>query len=165
MPFEVFDTELRGVKAIKPEALIDTGSIQDNCSKSRANVLRGLYYQKDDTGKAKIVQCFEGVIFNVVVDFKTESLILGESLSTILSVYNKIMSYVPRDFANRSLTLSDTAKVRYKIDNEYKPDREGGIIRDDSTLAIDMPAEDPILSEKDTNWPQFETVVERDLVF
>ena len=185
MPFEFSDTKLRGLKAIKPEVFederglfmetykwrafeeagIDVGFIQDNYSKSKANVLRGLHYQKGDAAQAKIIQCFEGAIFDVVVDLKKKSPTFGESWSTILSEHNKKMLYVPRDFAHGFLTLSETAKVRYKVDNDYEPNREGGIIWDDPTLAIDWPPEDPILSEKDMNWPTFETAVERELVF
>lgn len=185
VPFEIFDTDLRGLKEISPEVFederglfmetykrtafeaagIDGRFIQDNYSKSRANVLRGLHYQLGEAAQAKIVQCIEGVIFDVVVDLNQESPTFGESSSMVLSEHNKKMLYVPRDFAHGFLTLSDTAKVRYKVDNEYAPNKEGGIIWDDPTLAIDWPVADPILSEKDSNWPTFETAVERELVF
>lgn len=185
MPFEFSDTELRGLIAIEPEVFedkrglfmetykraafedagIDVGFIQDNCSKSKSNVLRGLHYQKGDAAQAKIVQCTEGTVFDVVVDLKKESPTFGEYSSTILSEENNMMLYVPRDYAHGFLTLSDTAKVRYKVDNDYTPDREGGIIWDDPTVAIDWPSDDPILSEKDMNWPTLETAIENDLVF
>lgn len=185
MPFEFSDTEIRGLKVIKPEVFedkrglfmetfkraafekagIDREFIQDNYSKSEANVLRGLHYQKGDAAQAKIVQCLKGVILDVVVDLKQDSPTFGEPLSRILSEHNKKMLYVPRDFAHGFLTLSNTAKVQYKVDNDYKPDAESGIIWDDPKLAIDWPVEDPILSEKDMNWPTFETAVNRDLMF
>ncbi|UWG50165.1 dTDP-4-dehydrorhamnose 3,5-epimerase or related enzyme [Halalkaliarchaeum sp. AArc-CO] len=185
MPFEFSDTELRGLKAIKPEVFeddrglfmetykreafeeagIDVGFIQDNFSKSTSNVLRGLHYQTGDAAQAKIVQCTAGKIFDVVVDLKKASPTFGEYTSTILSEENKLMLYVPREYAHGFLTLSDTAKVRYKVDNDYRPNREGGIIWDDPTLAIDWPSDDPILSEKDRNWPTLETAIENDLVF
>jgi len=185
MPFEFSDTEIRGLKLIKPEVFederglfmetykraafeeagIDVEFIQDNHSKSTANVLRGLHYQKGDAAQAKLVRCSEGVIFDVVVDLRTEHSTFGESWSTILSEHNKRMLYVPRGFAHGFLTLSETAKVGYKVDNDYQPDREGGIIWDDPTLDINWPIESPVLSEKDTNWPTFETSVESDLVF
>lgn len=185
MPFEFSDTELRGLKIIKPkvfeddrglfmeaykrtafaEAGIEVGFVQDNYSKSKANVLRGLHYQKGDAAQAKLVHCSAGAVFDVVVDLNRDSPTFGDSLTTILSEHNNKMLYVPPDYAHGFLTLSDTAKVRYKIDTGYAPDREGGIIWDDPTLAIDWPTEDPILSEKDSNWPTFETAVENNLVF
>ncbi|OYR41419.1 dTDP-4-dehydrorhamnose 3,5-epimerase [Halorubrum sp. Eb13] len=185
MPFEFSDTEVHGLKVIEPEVFederglfmetykreafeeagIDVGFIQDNYSKSKANVLRGLHYQKGDATQAKVVRCSEGAIFDIAVDLRKESPTFGESLSTILSEHNKKILYVPRGFAHGFLALSDTAKVRYKVDNDYEPDKEGGIIWNDSTLAIDWPVEEPILSEKDKNWPTFEAAVERDLVF
>lgn len=185
MPFEFSDTELRGLKIITPEVFkdrrglfmeayeqtafekagIDVEFIQDNYSKSKANVLRGLHYQKGAAAQAKLVQCSEGVIFGVVVDLKESSPTFGESSTIILSEHNGKMLYVPRDYAHGFLALSDTAKVRYKVDNDYAPDREAGIIWDDPTLAIDWPVDDPILSEKDSNWPTFETAVEEGVVF
>lgn len=147
------------------EAGIDAEFIQDNYSKSKANVLRGLHYQEGDAAQAKLVHCSAGVIFDVVVDLKERSPTFGESAATILSEYNNKMLYIPRDYAHGFLTLSESTKVRYKIDNDYEPDREAGIIWDDPTLAIDWPSEDPILSEKDSNWPTFETAVNDGLVF
>ncbi len=185
MPFEFSDTELRGLKIIKPtvfkddrgqfmemykrepftEAGIEVEFVQDNCSKSKANVLRGLHYQRGDAAQAKVVQCSEGTILDVVVDLNTESDSFGRSRSLILSEHNNRMVYVPRDYAHGFLTLSDTATVRYKVDNEYSPDDEGGIIWDDPMLAIDWPTDDPKLSEKDTTWPTLEAAIESDLVF
>ena len=185
MPFEFSDTELRGVRIIRPtvfsdergvfmevykrepfaEAGIETEFVQDNCSKSKANVLRGLHYQRGDAAQAKLVQCSKGTILDVVVDINTASDSFGRSKSIVLSEHNNRMVYVPRDYAHGFLTLSDTATVRYKVDTEYSPDDEAGIIWDDPTAAIDWPADDPILSEKDTTWPTLEAAVERDLVF
>lgn len=185
MPFEFTNTEIRGLKVIKPEifedkrgtfmetyktaafekAGIDARFIQDNYSKSTANVLRGLHYQEGDAVQAKLIKCSEGVIFDAVVDLREESATFGESWSTILSEHNAKMLYVPRGLAHGFLALSGAAKVGYKVDNDYRPDRERGIIWDDPTLAIDWPVESPVLSEKDTNWPTFETAVERGLVF
>lgn len=185
MPFEFFDAGPHGVKIIKPEVFhdergefretykkpafeqagIDGEFVQDNFSKSKANVLRGLHYQMGDAVQGKIVECSNGVLFDVVVDLREDSPTFGESWSIILSEYNRKMLYVPRGFAHGFLTLSETAGVRYKVDNAYKPDKEAGVIWDDPTLAIDWPVEEPILSEKDMNWPTFEAAVKRDLVF
>lgn len=185
MPFKFSDTELRGLKVINPdvfederglfmetykraafeEAGIDMEFIQDNYSKSKANVLRGLHYQKGEAAQAKIVQCFEGVIFDAVVDLREESPTFCESSSTILSEHNNKILYVPRGFAHGFLTLSDVAKVRYKVDNDYQPNREGGIIWDDPKLAIDWPVENPNLSEKDVDWPTLKTAAEKNLLF
>lgn len=185
MPFNFSDVGLRNLKIIRPEVFedkrgmfmeayskeafkhvgIDVEFIQDNYSKSTANVLRGLHYQEGDAAQAKLIQCFEGVIFDAVVDLRKESPTFGEAWSTILSEHNKKMLYIPRGCAQGFLALSDTAKVAYKVDNDYKPEREAGIIWDDPKLGINWPVKSPILSEKDTNWPTLETAVERDLVF
>ena len=75
------------------------------------------------------------------------------------------MFHVPRHFAHTPLKLSDTAEVRYEIDDDHEPNKSGGMIRNDQTSAIGWPAEDPILSEKNPNWQAFETAAERDLAF
>lgn len=185
VPFEFSDTDLRGVKIIEPtvftdergqfmevykrevftEAGIEEEFVQDNCSISKANVLRGLHYQRGDAAQAKIVQCSDGAILDVVVDLKAKSDTFGQSKSLVLSEHNNRILYVPRDYAHGFITLSDTATVRYKVDNKFSPDDEAGIIWDDPTLEIDWPIDDPTLSEKDTTWPTLEAAVERDLVF
>lgn len=185
MAFEFSDTEIPGLKIIHPEvyedkrglfmetykrtafeeAGIDVGFIQDNYSKSKANVLRGLHYQTGDAAQAKMLHCSAGVIFDAVVDLRKDSPTFGESWSTILSEHNNKLIYVPRGLAHGFLTLSETAKVRYKVDNHYRPNREAGISWDDPTLAIDWPTEEPIVSEKDKDWPTFDVALERDLVF
>ncbi|OYR44612.1 dTDP-4-dehydrorhamnose 3,5-epimerase [Halorubrum sp. Ea8] len=185
MPFEFSDTDLRGVKIIKPtvfgdergqfmevykreafnEAGIEEEFVQDNCSKSEANVLRGLHYQRGDAAQTKLVQCSGGAILDTVVDLKYDSDTFGHSKSVILSEHNNRMLYVPRDYAHGFLTLTDNATVRYKVDSKYSPEDEAGIIWDDPTLEIDWPVDDPKLSDKDTTWPTLEAAVERDLVF
>lgn len=77
----------------------------------------------------------------------------------IFSKYNKKMLY--RNFAH---ALGDITKVQYTVDNNCNPNRKGGMTWDDPTLAIDWPAEDPILS-KNMSRPTFETAVNRDVVF
>jgi len=185
MPFEFRRLEIPDVVLIKPKVFGDDRGffmetykksdferagikgefVQDNHSKSRYGVLRGLHYQKEPYTQAKIVRCIKGVIYDVAVDLRKNSPTFGKYIGVILSEYNKYMLYVPRGFAHGFLVLSGEAEVVYKVDNEYAPDYEGGLIWKDPDVNIPWPIEDPILSEKDQKWPTLRELMERDELF
>ncbi|MBW9223433.1 dTDP-4-dehydrorhamnose 3,5-epimerase [Methanothermococcus sp. SCGC AD-155-E23] len=185
MPFEFRRLEIPDVVLIKPKVFGDERGffmetykksdferagikgefVQDNHSKSRYGVLRGLHYQKGPYTQAKIVRCIKGVIYDVAVDLRKNSPTFGKYIGVILSEYNKYMLYVPRGFAHGFLVLSGEAEVVYKVDNEYAPDYEGGLIWKDPDVNIPWPIEDPILSEKDQKWPTLRELMERDELF
>lgn len=174
MPFEFKETKIKDVKIIEPEVFedergffletyvkedfeeagISTDFVQDNHSKSEYGVLRGLHFQKGEYSQAKLVRCAKGVIFDVAVDLRPESETFGEHIWFILSEHNRRQIYIPRDFAHGFLSLSETAEVVYKVDNDYAPNQEGGIIWDDPQLNIPWPIEKPKLSDQDMNWPK-----------
>lgn len=173
MSFDFVQTDIEGVFIVKPEVYedergflletyekgsfqkvgIDTEFILEFYSKSEQDVLRGLHQQKEPYQQAKLVRCFQGKIFDVAIDVRLESNTFGEYVSTILSSENKHALYIPRGFLHGFVTLSDDAVVHYKVDNEYAPDNECGVIWNDPAIGIDWPVEDPIISEKDQGWP------------
>ncbi|WP_456423186.1 dTDP-4-dehydrorhamnose 3,5-epimerase [Thermococcus sp.] len=139
--------------------------VQDNHSRSRYGVLRGLHFQREPYAQAKIIRCTRGVIYDVAVDLRKDSPTFGKWVGVILSEYNKWQLYIPRGFAHGFLVLSDVAEVVYKVDNVYAPDYEGGIIWNDLDIGIDWPIDDPIVSEKDRKWPTLREAIERGWVF
>ena len=139
--------------------------LQDNHSRSRYGVLRGLHFQREPHAQAKIVRCIRGVIYDVAVDLRKNSPTFGKYVGVILSEYNKYMLYIPRGFAHGFLVLSGEAEVVYKVDNEYAPHSEGGLIWNDPDVNIPWPIEDPVLSEKDQKWPTLKELIERDDLF
>jgi len=139
--------------------------LQDNHSRSRYGVLRGLHFQREPYAQAKIVRCIRGVIYDVAVDLRKNSPTFGKYVGVILSEYNKYMLYIPRGFAHGFLVLSGEAEVVYKVDNEYAPHSEGGLIWNDPDVNIPWPIEDPVLSEKDQKWPTLKELIERDDLF
>jgi dTDP-4-dehydrorhamnose 3,5-epimerase len=185
MPFEFEETDIKDAEIVKPQVFgddrgffmetyvkekfeeggIDTEFIQDNHSKSEHGVLRGLHYQKGEHSQGKLVRCSQGVIMDVIVDLREDSETFGEHLKVILSEHNKKMLWVPRGFAHGFYTLSETAEVQYKVDNDYAPDQEAGIAWDDPELDINWPTDDPKLSEKDEEWPTLEEAKEKCLLF
>lgn len=185
MPFEFERLEIPDVILIKPKVFGDERGffmetykkpdferagiigefIQDNHSRSRYGVLRGLHFQREPYAQAKIVRVVRGIIYDVAVDLRRNSPTFGKWIGVTLSEHNKYQLYVPRGFAHGFVVLSEVADVIYKVDNLYAPEYEGGIIWSDPELEIDWPVEAPIVSEKDKRWPTLKEAVERGWVF
>ena len=141
--------------------------VQDNQSKSKKGVLRGLHFQKENT-QAKLVRVIKGEVFDVAVDLRPNSKTYGKWEGTILSEKNKKMFMIPRGFAHGFLVLSDEAEFTYKCDDVYNHEAEGGLMWNDQDVAIKWPLEkikeDELLtSEKDAKWPSFKELSKTDL--
>jgi dTDP-4-dehydrorhamnose 3,5-epimerase len=132
--------------------------IQDNESKSKRGVLRGLHLQLPPYSQAKLVRVIEGVVLDVIVDLRKDSKTFGEHLTIELSDENRKQLFIPRGFAHGFVVLSETARFSYKVDNAYSPQFETGIRWNDHSLAIDwkIDAAEVILSEKDKQLLSFE---------
>ena len=129
--------------------------VQDNESKSRYGVLRGLHFQKGEFAQAKLVRVVSGSVLDVAVDLREGSPTYGRWHAEELTGENHRMMFIPRGFAHGFAVLSAEVVFQYKCDNFYCPSSEGGIAWNDPTLAIDwrIPAEAVILSEKDKHHP------------
>jgi dTDP-4-dehydrorhamnose 3,5-epimerase len=132
---------------------IDTKFVQDNFSHSIKGVLRGLHYQKNPKAQAKLVTALRGEIFDVAVDIRKNSPTFGKWIGEVLSEKNHKLLYVPEGFAHGFCVLSNEADVLYKINQEYSPEHEKGIMWNDPDLNILWPIIKPILQEKDTLLP------------
>ena len=132
---------------------INTKFIQDNFSHSTKGVLRGLHYQKDPMAQAKLVTALRGEIFDVAVDIRKNSPTFGQWIGEILSAQNHKLLYVPEGFAHGFLVLSEEADVLYKVNNEYSPEHEAGIIWNDPNVNVKWPIENPIIKEIDAKQP------------
>lgn len=123
--------------------------VQDNQSKSKKGVLRGLHFQKTYP-QAKLVRVLEGEVFDVCVDLRKNSPTFGKWHGVILSAEKGNQFMIPRGFAHGFVVLSDTATFCYKCDEFYHPEDEGGIMWNDSEIGIDWVYDGkPILSDKD----------------
>ena len=167
----IIKTEIEGVLIIEPkvfgdergyffesfsqrefeEKLSETVFLQDNESKSRYGVLRGLHFQKQPFEQAKLARVVRGKVLDVAVDIRKDSPTYGRYVSTELSGENKRQIFIPRGFAHGFVVLSEEVVFQYKCDNYYMPDYEGALLWNDPKLNIDwkLPMEDIILSEKD----------------
>ncbi|OAA92735.1 dTDP-4-dehydrorhamnose 3,5-epimerase [Clostridium coskatii] len=137
------------------EVGLDMVFVQDNQSKSKKGVLRGLHFQKNYS-QGKLVRVVKGRVFDVAVDLRDGSSTYGKWVGVTLSEENKKQFYIPKGFAHGFLVLSDEAEFCYKCTEFYHPEDEGGIIWNDPDINIKWPLEgidNIIFSEKDKLWP------------
>lgn len=136
------------------EAGLDMTFVQDNQSKSRKGVLRGLHFQKKNP-QGKLVRVISGEVFDVAVDIRKGSETFGKWYGVTLSAENKKQFYIPEGFAHGFLVLSEEAEFVYKCTNFYDPNDEGGILWNDQIVGVEWPIDslgEIILSDKDKNW-------------
>jgi len=128
---------------------IEEDFVQDNHSRSRRGVLRGLHYQIRNI-QGKLVRAVAGEIYDVAVDLRRSSPTFGQWHGVLLSADNKLQFYVPPGFAHGFLVVSPVAEVLYKATDFYAPEHERCILWNDPRLAIQWPLEEkPVLSAKD----------------
>ena len=133
--------------------------VQDNHSKSRKGVLRGLHYQLEPYAQAKLVRCIEGEVFDIAVDIRKSSPFFGKWVGVTLSAENKRQLWIPEGFAHGFVVISDTAEFVYKTNNYFSQQAERIIIFDDKDLGSASPLNTHyILSEKDLNAPTFKKI-------
>ena len=180
---EVIKTEIEGVVIIEPKIFgdergyffesfnaaefarkvgVNTVFVQDNESKSKYGVLRGLHFQKGEFAQSKLVRVVEGRVIDVAVDIRRGSPTFGKHVAVELSKENKRQLFIPRGFAHGFAVLSEEAVFQYKCDNLYAPDHEGAIAWNDPKIGIDwqIRPEDAILSEKDKKHPTLDEAEE-----
>ncbi len=175
--FKRIDTEIEGVCIIEPTVFGDNRGyfmetyskpdfeeigikeefVQDNQSKSKKGVLRGLHFQIENT-QGKLVRVIKGRVFDVAVDLRPGSKTYGKWEGVILSEENKKMFYIPPYFAHGFLVLSDEAEFTYKCTDIYNHSAESGIKYDDPAIGIKWPEVDAeiLTSEKDGKWQDLE---------
>ena len=136
------------------EKVCRTTFVQDNESKSKKGVLRGLHFQKTNP-QGKLVRVIEGEVFDVAVALRKGSPTFGKWEGVILSAENKRQFYIPEGFAHGFVALEDNTIFNYKCTNVYNKESEGSILWNDPDINIDWNIDNPILSEKDKISPLF----------
>ena len=168
---KVIETEIPDVKIIEPAVFGDergffmetwnqnkfeelvtgkpTQFVQDNHSKSKKGILRGLHYQTENT-QGKLVRVVSGEVFDVAVDIRKESPTFGKWEGVYLSAENKRQLWIPEGFAHGFYVISDEAEFVYKCTDYYNPSAEHTILWNDPELGIEWPLQnEPLLSIKD----------------
>ena len=123
--------------------------VQDNHSKSKKGILRGLHYQTENT-QGKLVRVVSGEVFDVAVDIRKDSPTFGLWVGEYLSAENRRQLWIPEGFAHGFYVTSDEAEFVYKCTDYYNPSVEISIKWNDSDIGIEWPfSDEPILSSKD----------------
>ena len=122
--------------------------VQDNCSRSARNTVRGLHFQHPHA-QGKLVMALEGTVYDVVVDIRKGSPTFGKWHAVELSDKNLHQMYIPPGCAHGFCVTSETAIFLYKCTAYYSPRDERGILWNDPTLGIPWPTSEPLLSSKD----------------
>jgi dTDP-4-dehydrorhamnose 3,5-epimerase len=172
-------TRLDGVVLLEPEVhgdergfLVETFSrdawaelgvgvdfVQDNHSRSRERILRGLHFQTSP-GQAKLVRCVRGRIWDVAVDLRRDSPTYGQWEGHDLDDERHRQLFVPAGFAHGFCVLSELADVHYKLSSLYDPATEAGIAWDDPDVAVEWPISDPDTSERDRSAPRLAEIAD-----
>ena len=182
---KVIDTKIPDVKIIEPTVFGDergffmetwnqkrfeelvtgkaTQFVQDNHSKSKKGILRGLHYQAENT-QGKLVRVVSGEVFDVAVDIRQDSPTFGQWVGVYLSAENKRQLWIPEGFAHGFYVTSNEAEFVYKCTDYYNPNAEVSIQWNDQKLAIDWPLDiKPLLSEKDSNALSLESWISKNV--
>lgn len=122
--------------------------VQDNLSRSRRNVLRGMHAQHPH-GQAKLISLISGSVFDVVVDIRRGSPTFGGWAGYELSAERGQQLYVPAGFAHGFVALADDTTLSYKCTDRYDAASELSILWNDPDIGIDWPVTDPIVSSRD----------------
>lgn len=135
------------------EAGIAGPFVQDNVSRSRPGVVRGLHYQHPQ-GQGKLIDVWAGRIYDVAVDIRRGSPTFGACVTVQLDAEAGRQVYIPPGFAHGFAVVgASDALVAYKCTAEYAPDCEHTIRWNDPALGIDWPLHDPLLSPSDRDAP------------
>ncbi|WP_095108783.1 dTDP-4-dehydrorhamnose 3,5-epimerase [Pseudomonas sp. Irchel 3E20] len=144
-----FFYESFNARALAQATGLELNFVQDNHSRSRQGVLRGLHYQLQDT-QGKLVRVTVGEVLDVAVDIRRSSAHFGQWVAVRLSAQNHRQLWVPEGFAHGFVVLSEVAEFLYKTTDYYNPQAERCLRWDDPTLAIDWQLDEaPQLSAKD----------------
>ncbi len=149
-------------KARYQAAGVDVDFLQDNHSRSRRGVLRGLHYQLRRP-QAKLVRVSRGEVYDVAVDIRRGSPTFGQWFGVHLRAEEGTQLYIPADFAHGFCVLSDEADFEYMCSEVYDPDDQRGIRWNDPALGIEWPFGDVQVSRKDAEAPLLGDLVAADL--
>jgi dTDP-4-dehydrorhamnose 3,5-epimerase len=132
---------------------VDLQFVQDNHSRSRRGVLRGLHYQNASAPQYRLVRCTVGEIFDVIVDLRVGSPTFGEHLGLRLSAENQWQVLMPPEVAHGFQVLSETAEVQYKVSGHHHPAAERSLAWNDPDLRLPWPITPPFVSARDKQAP------------
>jgi dTDP-4-dehydrorhamnose 3,5-epimerase len=175
MPFQMRTTPIDGLLVIEPKVFADERGffmesfkasdfaafgitqnfVQDNHSKSRKGVIRGLHFQRAPYAQGKLVRVTRGRAWDVAVDLRKGSPTFGTWCAVELSADNHLLFWIPEGFAHGFLALEDDTELLYKCTAEYNPTSDGGVRWNDPDIGVAWPqiGVSPLISSKDAVLP------------
>ncbi len=127
--------------------------LQDNVSRSRKDVIRGLHYQKNPKAQGKLISVLKGRAWDVAVDIRKSSPTYLQWVAIELDEEKRQMVYIPPGFAHGFLAMTDDVLLQYKCTEQYHQKSEGGIRWNDPDIGIAWPVQAPLVSERDRLLP------------
>ena len=134
--------------------------VQDNHSRSRRGVLRGLHFQEQQP-QGKLVRVSRGRVYDVAVDVNPSSPTFREHVGVYLDDASHVQLFIPAGYAHGFCVLSEVADFEYKCTAHYRPGDARGVAWNDPTIGIQWPIEDPIVSVADSRNPTLDEYVAR----
>jgi dTDP-4-dehydrorhamnose 3,5-epimerase len=122
---------------------------------TKKGTLRGLHFQHAPHQEVKLVRCTAGAIFDVIVDLRRDSPTFKKHVAVELNAVNRLAVYIPHGCAHGYQTLVDGVEVLYQMSEFYAPEASAGVRWDDPAFGISWPDPNPIISERDRNYPDF----------
>ncbi len=181
---EIIETQIKGLLILKPNVFndergyffesynknrfsingINIDFVQDNISKSQKGTIRGLHYQVGEYAQDKLCQVIYGKVMDVAVDIRFGSPTFGQYVAVELSEENHHQLLIPKGFAHGFEVLSNFAIFHYKCSNFYSKTHERSILYCDKDLSINWISNNPIVSDKDKNAPNF-NAINKDFIY
>ncbi len=121
----------------------------------RKGTLRGMHYQATPYQEAKLVRCTMGSLYDVCIDLRPASPTYKQHFAVVLSAGERNMLYIPEGCAHGFQTLEDDTEIFYQMSQVYSPESARGVRWNDPAFAIEWPAAERIMSEKDRTYPDF----------
>ena len=134
------------------------GNLSFNINKG---TLRGMHYQANPHGQAKLIRCTRGAIFDVGIDLRSDSPTFKQWVGVELSEHNQRLLFLPGNFAHGYLTLGDATEVAYQVTCEYHPESSRGFRWNDPTFGVEWPPiKNLVINERDRTYPDFSSMIE-----
>jgi len=127
-------------------------------SNVRRGTLRGMHYQAAPHAEAKLIRCTRGAIWDVALDLRPGSPAFRQHVGIELTAENHLALYIPEGVAHGFQTLDDDTEVLYQMSAAYAPESGRGVRFDDPAFGIHWPIPEPVMLDRDRNYPRVETV-------
>jgi dTDP-4-dehydrorhamnose 3,5-epimerase len=136
---------------------VESRFIEGNFSfNKQTGTLRGMHYQAEPYGQAKLVRCTRGSIYDVGVDLREDSATYQQWIGVELSQENRLMLYLPGPFGHGYLTLEADTEVHYQVTKPFSPESARGFRWDDPAFGIEWPPLGTLnINQRDREYPDF----------